>query len=64
MSYVGEYGWEITCLSENAKPIYNALVEAGATPEAYMPKHPCALKKGSVPWGTSWMATPALLKRD
>jgi len=32
ISYVGEAGWEITCKSENAAPIYAAFCEVGARP--------------------------------
>ena len=46
MSYVGEYGWEITCLSENAKPIYDALVEAGATPAGLYAQTSMRIEKG------------------
>jgi 4-methylaminobutanoate oxidase (formaldehyde-forming) len=46
MSYVGEYGWEITCLSENAKPIYDALVAAGATPAGLYAQTSMRIEKG------------------
>ena len=46
MSYVGEYGWEITCLSENAEPIYNAMVEAGATPAGLYAQTSMRIEKG------------------
>jgi len=32
LSYVGEAGWEITCAAEKALIVYDALVQAGATP--------------------------------
>ncbi len=46
MSYVGEYGWEITCLNENAKPIYDALVAAGATPAGLYAQTSMRIEKG------------------
>ncbi|MCH9671696.1 MAG: FAD-dependent oxidoreductase [Gammaproteobacteria bacterium] len=32
MSYVGEFGWEITCTKEDAVSIYRGLLDAGAEP--------------------------------
>jgi 4-methylaminobutanoate oxidase (formaldehyde-forming) len=46
MSYVGEYGWEITCLSKNAKPIYDALVAAGAEPAGLYAQTSMRIEKG------------------
>ena len=46
MSYVGEYGWEITCLSENAKPIYDTVVTAGATPAGLHAQTSMRIEKG------------------
>jgi 4-methylaminobutanoate oxidase (formaldehyde-forming) len=46
MSYVGEYGWEITCLSENAKPIYDALIAACATPAGLYAQTSMRIEKG------------------
>ena len=46
ISYVGEHGWEITCLSENAKPIFDALVSAGATPAGLYAQTSMRIEKG------------------
>lgn len=46
MSYVGEAGWEITCLAENAKVIYAALVSAGARPAGLFAQTSMRIEKG------------------
>lgn len=46
MSYVGEAGWEITCLSENAQAIYFALTEAGAKPAGLFAQTSMRIEKG------------------
>ncbi|MEO1139707.1 MAG: FAD-dependent oxidoreductase [Pseudomonadota bacterium] len=46
MSYVGEPGWEITCRSENAKSIYDALISAGATPAGLFAQTSMRIEKG------------------
>jgi len=46
MSYVGEAGWEITCLSENASTIYAALTTAGATPAGLFAQTSMRIEKG------------------
>lgn len=46
MSYVGEAGWEITCLWENAAPIYDALTAAGARPAGLFAQTSMRIEKG------------------
>ena len=46
MSYVGEAGWEITCLSENARAIYAALTKAGARPAGLFAQTSMRIEKG------------------
>ncbi len=46
MSYVGEAGWEITCLWDNAKPIYDAMVAAGARPAGLYAQTSMRIEKG------------------
>jgi 4-methylaminobutanoate oxidase (formaldehyde-forming) len=46
MSYVGEAGWEITCLSENAPAIYANLTAAGARPAGMFAQTSMRIEKG------------------
>ena len=46
LSYVGEAGWEITCRSENARPVYAALTEAGARPAGLYAQTSMRIEKG------------------
>ena len=46
LSYVGEAGWEITCLSENAPAIYAALMRAGARPAGLFAQTSMRVEKG------------------
>ncbi|MEO0750775.1 MAG: FAD-dependent oxidoreductase [Pseudomonadota bacterium] len=46
MSYVGEAGWEITCLSENAPAIYAALTAQGAVPAGLFAQTSMRIEKG------------------
>ncbi len=46
MSYVGEAGWEITCLAENAPAIYAALIDAGAKPAGLFAQTSMRIEKG------------------
>lgn len=46
LSYVGEAGWEITCLSENAPAIYAALTTAGARPAGLFAQTSMRVEKG------------------
>ena len=46
MSYVGEAGWEITCLSENAPTIYAAMTAAGARPAGLYAQTSMRIEKG------------------
>ncbi|MGB7244815.1 MAG: FAD-dependent oxidoreductase [Sulfitobacter sp.] len=51
MSYVGEAGWEITCKSENASPIYAAMTGAGATPAGLYAQTSMRIEKGFAAMG-------------
>ncbi|MEO0402365.1 MAG: FAD-dependent oxidoreductase, partial [Pseudomonadota bacterium] len=51
MSYVGEAGWEITCRSKNAGPIYAALVAAGARPAGLFAQTSMRIEKGFAAMG-------------
>ncbi len=46
MSYVGEAGWEITCLPESAPAIHDALVAAGARPAGLFAQTSMRIEKG------------------
>ena len=46
MSYVGELGWEITCKSENAPVIYNALITEGGRPAGIWAQTSMRIEKG------------------
>ncbi|MDG2404744.1 MAG: FAD-dependent oxidoreductase, partial [Paracoccaceae bacterium] len=46
LSYVGEAGWEITCLAENASTIYAAFTTAGARPAGMFAQSSMRIKKG------------------
>lgn len=46
LSYVGEAGWEITCLSQNAPAIYAALTKAGARPAGLYAQTSMRIEKG------------------
>ncbi|MBT52501.1 MAG: FAD-dependent oxidoreductase [Mameliella sp.] len=46
LSYVGEAGWEITCLTENARAIYAALAAAGAVPAGLFAQTSMRVEKG------------------
>ncbi|WP_306115505.1 MULTISPECIES: FAD-dependent oxidoreductase [unclassified Roseovarius] len=46
LSYIGEAGWEITCLAENAPSIYAALTDAGATPAGLFAQTSMRIEKG------------------
>jgi 4-methylaminobutanoate oxidase (formaldehyde-forming) len=46
MSYVGEPGWEITCLSENAPAIFAALTAQGARPAGMFAQTSMRIEKG------------------
>ncbi|MBY6115334.1 FAD-dependent oxidoreductase [Mameliella alba] len=46
LSYVGEAGWEITCLWENAAAVYAALTAAGARPAGLFAQTSMRIEKG------------------
>ncbi len=51
MSYVGEAGWELTCKSENARAIYEALKQAGASPAGLYAQTSMRIEKGFAAMG-------------
>ncbi len=46
MSYVGEAGWEIACLAENASAIFAAMTTGGATPAGLFAQTSMRIEKG------------------
>ena len=46
ISYVGESGWEITCKSDDARAVYAALIDAGATPAGLFAQTSMRIEKG------------------
>jgi 4-methylaminobutanoate oxidase (formaldehyde-forming) len=46
ISYVGEAGWEITCLTENLSTVYAALTAAGARPAGLFAQASMRIEKG------------------
>ncbi len=51
MSYVGEFGWEITMKAENAQTVYTALCAAGATPAGLYAQTSMRIEKGFAAMG-------------
>lgn len=51
LSYVGEYGWEITCRAEDALTIATALTEAGAAPAGLYAQTAMRIEKRFVSYG-------------
>ncbi|UUX49509.1 FAD-dependent oxidoreductase [Nisaea acidiphila] len=51
LSYVGEYGWEITCRSEDAEIILHALSEAGARPAGLFAQTAMRIEKQFLAYG-------------
>ena len=51
ISYVGENGWEITCKTENAAPVYAALRAAGAQPAGLFAQTSMRIEKGFCAFG-------------
>jgi len=51
MSYVGEAGWEITCRSENAEKIYDALYAEGARPAGVLAQSSMRIEKRFLAYG-------------
>ena len=51
LSYVGEAGWEITCRSENAGRIYDALYAEGARPAGVYAQSSMRIEKGFLAYG-------------
>jgi len=51
MSYVGETGWEMTMKADDAGPIYQALVKAGAVPAGLYAQTSMRIEKGFAAMG-------------
>ena len=51
LSYVGEAGWEITCPSDRAAEVYDALHEAGARPCGVLAQTSMRIEKRFPAWG-------------
>jgi len=51
MSYVGEAGWEMTCKTENAGKIYDALYEQGARPAGIYAQSSMRIEKRFLAYG-------------
>ncbi|MDD9981924.1 MAG: FAD-dependent oxidoreductase, partial [Gammaproteobacteria bacterium] len=51
LSYVGEAGWEITCPSDRAQPLYEALHEAGARPAGVLAQTSMRIEKRFLAYG-------------
>jgi glycine cleavage system aminomethyltransferase T len=51
LSYVGEAGWEITCLAGDAGPVYDALVTAGARPSGIFAQSAMRIEKRFLAYG-------------
>ena len=51
MSFVGEYGWELTIPNDSASAVFDALREIGATPMGHYALDGCRIEKGFRHWG-------------
>ncbi len=51
LSYVGEAGWEITCKTEDAEKLYDALREAGAKPAGIFAQSSMRIEKQFLAYG-------------
>ncbi|MEM6498356.1 MAG: glycine cleavage T C-terminal barrel domain-containing protein, partial [Pseudomonadota bacterium] len=51
LSYVGESGWEITCKSEDAGAVYDALFEQGARPAGTLAQSSMRIEKRFLSYG-------------
>ena len=51
ISFVGEYGWELTLPTGIAAPVFDALVAAGARPMGHYALDGCRMEKGFKHWG-------------
>ena len=51
LSYIGEFGWEISCPWGHAATLAKAMLEAGATPMGLMAVESCRMEKGFRHWG-------------
>ncbi len=51
VSFVGEYGWELTLLNSVTSPVFDALIAAGAAPLGHYALDGCRIEKGFKHWG-------------
>lgn len=51
ISFVGEYGWELTVANAGAADVFNALYDAGARPMGHYALDGCRMEKGFKHWG-------------
>ncbi len=51
LSYVGEAGWEITCKTENAGKVYDAIFAQGARPAGIFAQSAMRIEKGFLAYG-------------
>ncbi|MEM9043603.1 MAG: FAD-dependent oxidoreductase [Pseudomonadota bacterium] len=51
MSFVGEYGWELTAPNHGAGQIFDALITQGAQPMGHYALDGCRIEKGFKHWG-------------
>ena len=51
VSFVGEFGYEITIASDRAQPVFDALIVAGAKPMGHYALDGCRIEKGFKHWG-------------
>ena len=51
LSYVGEFGWEITCRAQDAAAVGGALLAAGATPAGVYAQSSMRIEKAFAVWG-------------
>ena len=51
LSYVGESGWEITCLTQDAASLFDLLVSAGAHPSGIFAQTSMRIEKGFLSYG-------------
>lgn len=51
VSFVGEYGWELTLPNSVAAPVFDTLIAASATPLGHYALDGCRIEKGFKHWG-------------
>lgn len=51
LSFVGEYGWELSVPSDKSPQVFDALITAGARPMGHYALDGCRIEKGFKHWG-------------